>query len=115
MYYSSFIADIPVVQIPDNYQVEIGQNVVVVCTVTSNPAHTTVQWKRVNNNQETNLDISDSSQYQNGNLQNPSLTILNAATDDEGYYRCTATNSVGTGTSALSYVDVTGSKYWKAI
>ncbi|VDI64014.1 hemicentin [Mytilus galloprovincialis] len=100
--------DIPVVQIPDNYQVEIGQSVVVVCTVTSNPAHTTVQWKRVNNNQETNLDISDSSQYQNGNLQNPSLTILNAATDDEGYYRCTATNSVGTGTSALSYVDVTG-------
>ncbi|XP_052061298.1 hemicentin-1-like isoform X3 [Mytilus californianus] len=100
--------DLPVVQIPDNYQVEIGQSVVVVCTITSNPAHTTVQWKRVNNNQETNLDISDSTQYQNGNLQNPSLTILNAATNDEGYYRCTATNSVGTGSSALSYVDVTG-------
>ena len=97
--------------IPSNYQVEIGQNVVVVCTITSNPQHTSVQWqRRDSNNAITNLDVSDATQYSGGTFNTPSLTILNAANNGEGYYICTATNVVGQGSSQAAYVDVTGSK-----
>lgn len=106
------LSDIPAVAIPNNYQVEIGQSVIVVCTVNSDPAHTTVQWQRRSaSGSVTNLDISNQNKYQNGNLNNPSLTILSATAADEGYYICTATNAVGTGTSGDRYVDVTGSKF----
>ena len=102
---------VPLVSIPQNYQVEIGQNVVVVCSITSNPQHFTVQWKRRdNNNALTNIDTSDQTQYTGGNLNTPSLTILNAANNDEGFYICTATNVVGQGSSQAAYVDVTGCK-----
>jgi hypothetical protein len=32
---------------------------------------------------------------------------------DRGYYVCTASNIVGTGTSQTTFLDVTGSKYVK--
>lgn len=38
------------------------------------------------------------------------MTIQTTTDSDEGYYICTATNAVGTGSSSQSYVDVTGSK-----
>ena len=106
-------SDIPNVNIPDNYYaVEISNNVVIPCNINSNPNHFSVTWQRRNNNGAiNNLDVSDQTQYNNGNIGTPALTILNAQNADEGYYICTATNAVGTGSSSLTYIDVTGSKY----
>ena len=106
-------SDIPNVNIPENYYaVEISNNVVIPCNINSNPSHFAVTWQRRDNNGAiSNLDVSDQTQYNNGNIGTPALTILNAQNADEGYYICTATNAVGTGSSSLTYIDVTGSKY----
>ena len=55
--------------------------------------------------------MSNSQKYFGGTRNTPSLTIQNTDDSDEGYYICTATNAVGTGSSSQSYVDITGSKY----
>ena len=106
-----FIVEFPIVQILSNYyNVEIGKTVTVECQVQANPAHTSVQWKRVINGVTSDLDISNGNKYNGATVNTPSLTIQATTDNDEGYYICTATNAVGTGSSSQSYVDVTGSK-----
>ncbi|XP_063441331.1 hemicentin-1-like isoform X2 [Mytilus trossulus] len=108
--YLDVVGDIPVVQILSNYySVEIGQSVNVECEVQADPLHNSVQWKRVLNGATQNLDISNGNKYIGGTRNTPSLTIQSTGDSDEGYYICTATNAVGTGSSSQSYVDVTGS------
>ncbi|VDI54451.1 hemicentin [Mytilus galloprovincialis] len=108
--YLDVVGDIPVVQILSNYySVEIGQSVNVECEVQADPLHNSVQWKRVLNGVTQNLDISNGNKYIGGTRNTPSLTIQSTGDSDEGYYICTATNAVGTGSSSQSYVDVTGS------
>lgn len=80
------------------------------CEVQADPLHNSVQWKRVLNGVTQNLDISNGNKYIGGTRNTPSLTIQSTGDSDEGYYICTATNAVGTGSSSQSYVDVTGSK-----
>lgn len=89
---------------------EIGKTVTVECQVQANPAHTSVQWKRVINGVTSDLDVSNGNKYIGATVNTPSLTIQATTDSDEGYYICTATNAVGTGSSSQSYVDVTGSK-----
>jgi hypothetical protein len=43
-------------------------------------------------------------------VNQPSLTINNAGNSDEAFYVCSATNSVGTGQSSQTYLDVVGGK-----
>jgi hypothetical protein len=71
-------SDIPNVNIPENYYaVEISNNVVIPCNINSNPNHFSVTWQRRNNNGAiNNLDVSDQTQYNNGNIGTPALTIL---------------------------------------
>ena len=106
-----FLTAIPVVQIQSNYyNVEIGKTITVECQITADPQHNAVQWRRVVNGVMSDVDLSDNSKYTGSTVTNPSLTIQSTTNNDEGYYICTATNAVGTGTSSQTYVDVTGSK-----
>lgn len=103
--------DVPVVQVLQNtYNVQVGNVVTLQCTVTANPTHTSVQWQRLVNGQTTTINLGSVGKYSGSSVNTPSLTINNAANSDEGYYICQATNSVGTGQSSQTYLDVTGSK-----
>jgi hypothetical protein len=72
-----------------------------------NPVHTTVYWKKIVNGVSTDVDIgSNSNRYGGSTVNSPSLIISNAVTSDEGFYVCYATNSVGTGQSSQTFLDV---------
>ena len=68
-----------------------------------------MSWQRIVNGQVTSVSV-DGFRITGSTVNSPSLTISNARTSDEGNYICTATNSVGTGSSGQTFLDVTGSK-----
>ena len=78
------------------------------CTVTANPAHTTVYWQKIVNSVATTVSVNN--RYSGSTVSTPSLTITNAEQSDEGFYVCYATNSIGTGNSQQTFLDVIGSK-----
>lgn len=78
--------------------------------MTSNPAHTSVQWLRVLNGVTSSINLGTVGKYSGSTVNQPSLTINNPVNADEGYYICQATNSVGSGQSSQTYLDVIGSK-----
>lgn len=82
------------------------------CTVTANPSHTTVYWRRVINGALTDITVTNNNKYSGSTVSSPSLTIFNADNSDEGNYICYADNSVGTGQSSQTFLDVFGSKWW---
>lgn len=55
-------------------------------------------------------DLQSSNRYTGSSVSNPSLTITNTVAGDIGDYKCYATNSVGTGESAQTLLNVVGSK-----
>lgn len=79
--------------------------------MTSNPAHTSVRWVKTLNNVETDITVTNSNKYSGGSVNTPSLTISSAASADGGYYKCYASNSVGTGQSQSTFLNVVGSKW----
>lgn len=82
---------------------------VIGCTVTSSPAHTSVYWQRISGNGVTQtITVQNNNKYSGSTVQTPSLTILTADGNDVGEYICFATNSVGTGQSSRGVVAVTG-------
>lgn len=76
--------------------------------MSASPPATTVMWQRIVNNQAVNVDMADS-RYAGSSITNPSLVISNARGTDEGFYICMASNSVGTGRSQQTFLDVVGS------
>ncbi|XP_052103246.1 hemicentin-1-like [Mytilus californianus] len=101
---------IPVVNITKSqYSVTVGSSVTMVCTVSANPVHTLVYWQKDVNGVATNINLSQTSKYSGSTMTSPSLTLLNAVIADQGYYTCSAQNSVGTGTSSQIFLDVSGS------
>ncbi|VDH91359.1 Hypothetical predicted protein, partial [Mytilus galloprovincialis] len=102
------IGDIPVVIISSNiYSVLLGGTVTLQCTVSSNPAHTSVTWQRIINGVLTTVTVGGS-RIIGSTVNSPSITISNAVSGDEGNYICTATNVVGTASSRQTFLDVTG-------
>jgi hypothetical protein len=102
---------IPIVNIPQSqYSVTVGNSITLTCTVTSNPTHTSVKWVRVLNNVNTDIAINNN-KYSGSTVNTPSLTISSADNSDGGYYTCYATNSIGTGQSQNTFLNVVGSKY----
>lgn len=91
------------------YSVTIGNSITMECSITANPAHTLVQWKKIVNGQPQ--DVSLGSRYSGSTVATPSLTITNAESTDKGYYVCYASNGVGQGQSAQTYLNVVGSKF----
>lgn len=86
----------------------IGQTITLECTVTASPAHTTVYWQKILNGVATTISSSANNKYSGSTVNTPSLTVSSAEAADEAYYICFATNEVGTGQSAQTYLDVVG-------
>jgi hypothetical protein len=107
-----YFTDLPTATIAlSTYSVTVGGFVTLQCTVSGNPSVTTVQWTRVLNGQSQNVVTGGNTRYSGGSVNSPSLGISNVVNSDEGYYRCSATNSIGTGTSQQTFLDVAGSKW----
>lgn len=81
------------------------------CTVTSNPAHTRVFWQRIINGAAQEITVTNNNKYSGSTLNTPSLTITGTTAADAGSYRCLAENSVGTGQSQITVLNVAGSKF----
>ena len=92
------------------YSVTLGTSVTMDCTVSANPSHTSVTWQKIVNGQPTNINLSQTNKYSGSTTTSPSLTIQTVDQNDEGYYVCTAQNSIGTGTSSQTFLNVLGSK-----
>lgn len=88
----------------------MGTSVTMDCTVSANPAHTSVSWQKVINGVRSTINLGQSNKYSGSTTTNPSLTVQNADLTDESHYVCTAQNSVGTGQSSQTFLDVVGSK-----
>ncbi|VDI61137.1 Hypothetical predicted protein [Mytilus galloprovincialis] len=103
---------VPVVQInPSTFTATYNSQLVINCNIVSaSPAATQVYWQRSSNNQILRIDNGDQG-YQGSTTSTPSLTINFVNTANAGVYTCFASNAVGTGTSNLGTVIVTGGKY----
>ncbi|CAG2194109.1 HMCN [Mytilus edulis] len=107
---SLIILNIPTVTVGQPiYLVNYGQSVQLVCSVTSTPTHTHVYWTRIQNGLPVTISLTNTARYSGSTVNNPSLTISNVDQNDETYYICYATNTVGTGHSQQTCVDVIGS------
>ena len=93
------------------YSVDYGQSITLVCTVTSNPMYTTVSWTKTVGSTTKNVDLTNTAKYSGSKVGNPSLTISSANLNDKGTYICSATNSVGTGSSSGTLLNVVGGNF----
>ncbi|XP_069133873.1 neural cell adhesion molecule 2-like isoform X2 [Argopecten irradians] len=101
---------IPTVSIPTpTYATNSGGTITMVCNVNADPTHTSVSWEKNTNGVFQPVNIGGTTRYSRGTVTLPSLFIIGAVTGDTGTYRCTATNSVGTGTSGNTQLTITGS------
>lgn len=106
----NIFVDAPVISIgSDQYTVQFGDNVTLLCDMTGVPAVTGVLWLR---NDSGHVEIINTSliNYSGASVSKPSLTILMVRITDEGWYICTGTNLAGTATSEQMYLNVTASK-----
>lgn len=91
-----------------------GSSVTLQCTISGNPVYTTVYWKKIVDGESTDIEINNN-KYGGATVNSPSLIIYNAESSDKGFYICYATNSVGTGQSSQTFLDVVGSKSYLLI
>ena len=108
------LSDIPNVQtLQTQYTVDFAGTVILECSITSNPAHTLVYWKKVKNGMVTEIDaatINSDPRLSGSTVNVPSLTITNTNVNDTAVYVCFASNSVGTGQSKQINLSVSGGK-----
>ncbi|KAJ8316396.1 hypothetical protein KUTeg_006410 [Tegillarca granosa] len=99
-----FVGSKPVVSIPQSkYTGSIGGFVTIPCNV--DPRNNLDEVKWFLNGVEIQV-LAQPSKYQNGNRFFPDLAILQLNTGDNGFYRCSATNALGTGTSQQAELTV---------
>lgn len=97
-----------VVTLP-NYQTDFGNSVTLGCTVTANPVHTIVYWRKIVNSVSTNINVGSSGgKYSGSTVSSPSLVVNNANLDDKASYVCYAENSIGVGQSTSTVLNVLG-------
>ena len=92
----------------------MGNDVTLVCTITSTPSYNEVKWGKGMHGIPTEVVI-DSNKYTGSTVNTPSLTIHSADSSDVGYYTCYGSNRVGTGQSQEVHLDVVGSMLLKHI
>ncbi|XP_069107388.1 basement membrane-specific heparan sulfate proteoglycan core protein-like [Argopecten irradians] len=100
---------IPAVLVPQTtYEVTTGAAVTLICNVNANPTAQSVLWEKLHEILFIQVVITTNNRYAGGTVNVPSLTITDSQPPDSGTYRCSATNSVGTGTSGTLQLTVTG-------
>lgn len=87
-----------------------GSTAVIECNISSNPPVSSIAWYKTDGQTDTPIAI-DGIKYTGGQTSSPHLIISQLDSDDQGYYICKASNSVGTGSSGQSYLTVSGSKF----
>ncbi|XP_069133120.1 mucin-22-like isoform X3 [Argopecten irradians] len=93
---------IPVVTVGQaSYSATTGTSISLVCTVSADPTHTTVFWRRDVGSGTESLTI-DNVNYSGSQVNTPSLTVISTEIADSGTYTCFATNAVGTGQSSTT-------------
>ncbi|GFR66575.1 hemicentin-1 [Elysia marginata] len=99
------VTSIPQVNVlaPPTSVTEGTSQLTLTCTVTSNPAPTSVSWLKGGVVLETS---SQPAKYQGGTVATPSLTIRSIDRSDSGAYTCVVVNSVGTGSSGVVQLNV---------
>ncbi|XP_069133871.1 basement membrane-specific heparan sulfate proteoglycan core protein-like [Argopecten irradians] len=106
--YVSVVGSSPIVSVPISaFSVDRGGQVVLPCNVVADPSATSVYWTSTVSD-ATNQITAAAPKYEGSSPTNPSLTIKNLVDQDQGSYRCHATNSVGTGQSELTNLVVFG-------
>ncbi|XP_076088318.1 hemicentin-1-like [Mytilus galloprovincialis] len=82
---------------PDYADLLEGQSQLITCTITGEPAATAIIWyfTQTGSSEQRTLSTGNTAKYYGGNVQYPSLTILNFQSFDGGTYVCSATNEVG--------------------
>ncbi|KAI8775258.1 neural cell adhesion molecule 1, partial [Biomphalaria glabrata] len=94
----------PNIDVPTTNVVAIeNQPFTLTCNISTNDTVIGFYWTKSG----SQLNTSDTLKYSGGTLGQPSLTVLSAIEADAGLYRCVASNSVGTTTSAEITVTVT--------
>ncbi|XP_069107396.1 basement membrane-specific heparan sulfate proteoglycan core protein-like [Argopecten irradians] len=102
-------SSIPAVLVPQTtYEVTTGAAVTLICNVNANPTAQSVLWEKLHEILFIQVVITTNNRYAGGTVNVPSLTITDSQPPDSGTYRCSATNSVGTGTSGTLQLTVTG-------
>ncbi|XP_052061392.1 basement membrane-specific heparan sulfate proteoglycan core protein-like [Mytilus californianus] len=104
------VGSIPTVTVDQSsYSANKGSDITLQCSYTANPAATMVRWERTNGNSVVDIgDTTNNNRYGGSTVSSPSLIIYNAEESDEGNYKCKVTNSVGTGISTITNLDVVG-------
>ena len=92
----------------------MGNDVTLVCIITSTLSYTEVKWVKAVNNVRKEVVI-DGRKYSGSTVNSPSLTIHRVDSSDVGYYTCYGSNRVGTGQSQKVHLDVVGSMLLKHI
>jgi hypothetical protein len=111
MFYLFTNLDVPVVNVLWSiYRANFGSDITLDCEVTSNPFHTSVYWQSIINDHMIQI-TTKSAKYGGSTVNNPSLTIHNFTVNDIGSYRCLAVNSISTGESQLTVLEVIGCKF----
>ena len=94
--YSSVLG-FPILVTNGTYAVNVSDNVTLTCDFSSTyPAVMAMRWYKYDR------EINDSIQarYVGGTLNNPALTIKDFQQEDQGVYRCSASNQYGTRNSS---------------
>lgn len=101
----------PVVTVTNpSYSINIGNTVTLDCTVTANPTENNVYWQKIVNGVTSTINSgTNTNKYAGSTVQSPSLQIFNTDQSDEATYVCFATNSIGTGQSQQTTLNVIGS------
>lgn len=101
-------ADVPMVFVGvRNYSIGYGEEITLLCNISSDPPANNVYWEKVVHGTKHILN-NWTVGIQGVSVDTPSLTIMESTTADIGTYRCVAINDIGTGFSEFIKLDVIG-------
>ena len=90
----------------------VGDTVTLPCTATGHPAPTFF-WTR--GATDSPVDLANERISISAETNDGTLTITNAKDVDSSFYKCTATNSVGSRRTGAVFLKVIGEKIWEDI
>lgn len=94
-----------------HYTVVNGNDVKLDCSIIGMPDITKVTWRKQNETEAHQIDMTNILKYNGSTLSEPSLTIYKVSFKDDGVYYCQAGNSYANRTSQGVTLTVTGGNY----